>query len=399
VTIPLATTIIAMVPTFAVENGFMEIAQLVYRGRGQTRDVHTGKQVDGDALDRRLVLLLQDFIVADESIDERQWLRRTIDLLSALVLLRATLLTRMTGDAGVPGQQMAIVPVGRVGIDDLDDSLSQSLAQFLRTATVYLYDARGADDFGLVKRALDGVLHFFGAFQRVARLRKDQHTVIHESTVRRIFEQVTARHGALFASAALPFLPRELYCGGPIWLERLTGTESDEGFRFQARTPAESAALDALRRELEVIGESWKNFPLTLTWAARDLAGILERAEGLQRRTFHAAQTSSQTKQWVCLPIDYASICYEDGEHGRQLRPVEADAHPLWHDGLLRIMNSLAIVDSIEPVIPRYEEQPFLVIRTEGDPTGLDRAFDDRYFMASTELNLLNTLLFVESGR
>jgi hypothetical protein len=147
-----------------------------------------------------------------------------------------------------------------------------------------------------------------------------------------------------------------------------------------------------------VIGESWKEFPLTLTWGARDLAGILERAEGLQRRTLHAAQTSSQTtKQWVCLPIDYATFCYEDGEHGRQLRPVEADAHPLWHDGLLRIMNSLASVDSIEPVIPRYQEQPFLVIRTHGDPTGLDRAFDDRYFMASTELNLLNTLLFIAS--
>src|SRR5262249_14620722 len=157
---------------------------------------------------------------------------------------RATLLTRMTGDAGVPGQHMAIVPVGRVGIDDLGASLSQSLAQFLSTATVYLYDARSADEFGLVKRALDGVLQFFGAFERVARLRKDQQTVIHESTVRRIVEQVTARHGALFSSTSLPFLPRDLYCGGPVWLERLTANESDEAFRIQARTPAESAALE-----------------------------------------------------------------------------------------------------------------------------------------------------------
>ena len=31
----------------------------------------------------------------------------------------------------------------------------------------------------------------------------------------------------------------------------------------------------------------------------------------------------------------------------------------------------------------------------QGDPTGLERAFDDRYFMASSELNLLNTMLFV----
>ena len=36
---------------------------------------------------------MQDFLLADEEVDERQWLRRTLDMLSALVLLRATLLT------------------------------------------------------------------------------------------------------------------------------------------------------------------------------------------------------------------------------------------------------------------------------------------------------------------
>src|SRR5207249_5818 len=193
VTIPLATTIIAIVPTFAVESGFMEIAQLVYRGRGQTQDVHTGAQIDGDAFDRRLVLLLQDFVVADDDIDERHWLRRTVDLLSALVLLRATLLTRMTGDAGVPGQHMAVVPVGRIGTEDLGTSLSQALAQFLRSGTVYLYDARTPQDFGLVNNALEGVKRFFGAFERAARLRQGQQTVIQEPTVHRMVEQITAR--------------------------------------------------------------------------------------------------------------------------------------------------------------------------------------------------------------
>jgi hypothetical protein len=397
VTIPLATSIIAMVPTFAVESGFMEIAQLVYRGRGETKSPRTGEVIDGDSFDRRLVLLLQDFIVTDDEIDERQWLRRSIDVLSALVLLRATLLTRMTGDAGVPGQHMAVVPVGRIGTDEGSASLSQALATFIRTATVYLYDASSEQDFGLVNNALQGVLQFFGAFHRMARLRQDQQTVIQEPMVRRIVEQVTARHRPLFLAGQMATLPATLYSQGPIWLERLSRTPSEERFHIQIHTPAEQEHLDSLRDRLAVIGDAWERFPLALSWAARDLAQILSRAEGLQTLSFRAGQRSKKTREWVCLPVDYASFCYEEGEHGRQVRPLEADEHALWHDGMLRVVNSLSAVESVEPVIPRYEAHPFLVVETTGDPTGLARAFDNRYFMASTELNLLNTLLFVAS--
>ena len=73
---------IAMVPTFAIESGFMEIAQLVYRGRGETIHPTTRARINGDIFDRRLTLIMQDFMLADEEVDERQWLRRTLDVLS-----------------------------------------------------------------------------------------------------------------------------------------------------------------------------------------------------------------------------------------------------------------------------------------------------------------------------
>ena len=245
-------------------------------------------RIDGDIFDRRLVLLLQDFVIADEEIDQRQWLRRTVDLLSALVLLRATLLTRMTGDAGIPGQQMAVVPVGRMGTEEFATSLSEAVGHFLHTGTIYLYDPRTPEDFGLIRNAVEGVQRFFGAFHRDVRLRKDQETIMRESTLRRIVEQVTARHALLFAPSEMPSLPPPLHCVGPIWLERLTGTDSDESFSFQALTPQERAQLGELGRQLAVMGDAWREFPLTLTWSARDLARIIERGEGLQTRSFRA---------------------------------------------------------------------------------------------------------------
>ena len=54
-----------------------------------------------------------------------------------------------------------------------------------------------------------------------------------------------------------------------------------------------------------------------------------------------------------------------------------------------------AAVAATHPVLPHFEGAPFLAAIAQGDPTGLERAFDDRYFMASSERNLLNTMLFV----
>jgi hypothetical protein len=265
-----------------------------------------------------------------------------------------------------------------------------------RPGTVYLFDAKTAEDFGLIDRALQGVQKFFGAFHRGTRIRKDQQTFIQEPMVRGVVERVTARHASLFRPDQLPMLPEGLYGVGPVWLEVLPGTASDERFSIQVRTPAEHKELDELRRRLAVIGDAWRRFPMALTEAARDLARVLERPAGLQSLSFRAGQPPSSTRRWVCLPVEYTSFCYAEGEHGRESRPLEPDEQALWHDGLRRVVSAQADAEAIEPVIPRYAKHPFVALRTYGDPTGMARAFDDRYFMASTELNLLNTVLFVD---
>jgi hypothetical protein len=51
---------------------------------------------------------------------------------------------------------------------------------------------------------------------------------------------------------------------------------------------------------------------------------------------------------------------------------------------------------AVIPPLPRYESFPWAASVGEVSPLKLDLAFDDRYFMASNELNLLNTLLLAE---
>jgi hypothetical protein len=170
---------------------------------------------------------------------------------------------------------------------------------------------------------------------------------------------------------------------------------SEESFQIRALSEAGRLRLDLLRRQLRQVGDSWQTFPLQLTWTARDLGRILDRPEELRDRNFRAKRKSEMVKRWVCVPLEYTSFCFVEGAHGRVPQAPDSDEHALWRDGMLRLVTASATPTSWEPIIPRYRDIPFLVVTTSGDPTGLSRAFDSRYFMASTELNLLNTLLFV----
>jgi hypothetical protein len=220
--------IIALVPRFAIESGFMEIVQLVYRGRGFSEP----RQVEGDAFNRRLVLLMQDFVVTDEAIDDRTWLRRAIDLTSALVLLRATLLTRITGDAGILRQRAAIVPVGRIGTDEMGSSLSSAIARFLHEGQVFLVETVPPYLRKLVAEGIEDCEALFREYRWTVRPKPGQTTLASPQTLGTLRSQVCAPAAKLLARGGA--LPEDTFALGPVWLERWSDVPAEEAFRFDA---------------------------------------------------------------------------------------------------------------------------------------------------------------------
>lgn len=68
----------------------------------------------------------------------------------------------------------------------------------------------------------------------------------------------------------------------------------------------------------------------------------------------------------------------------------------MWREGLGR---ALSDSNAVMPAIARYDGMPWVSGVGRTNPLKFDVVFDDRYFMASNELNLLNTLLLSsESG-
>jgi hypothetical protein len=143
VSFPKMDWIIASVPRFNVEAALMKIVQLIYRGRGLYTDPATGQKVSGDHACRRLVMLINDFLVHEEQRDQRQWFRQATDLLTLLVMLCAILYTCITDDAGMKRQRLALVPVGAVGVEEILSLMSQYVVSFINEADIYVI--RGAN--------------------------------------------------------------------------------------------------------------------------------------------------------------------------------------------------------------------------------------------------------------
>jgi hypothetical protein len=165
--------------------------------------------------------------------------------------------------------------------------------------------------------------------------------------------------------------------------------DSNETFRFDAlverHAERKQRLLDACRQISFRTG-----CPGPLRRAARDVLTILDRPPSLQDLDFVIRKQATTRRAWGVLPIDYTRFCRQSGE------PLdEPDA---WLEGLRRVASAAVSPTAISPVLPYFSAQPYVALIARGDPTGLSRTFDDRYFMASTELNLLNTLLFVEDS-
>jgi len=132
--------------------------------------------------------------------------------------------------------------------------------------------------------------------------------------------------------------------------------------------------------------------PPGLRDGARDLYRILAR-ERESAREFETLKPLAARAAWLAVPLDYPRFWSKAGTESGRRTVIHEQEH--WRQSLAR---SLQAVTDVLPVIPRYEDFPYVIALGAPDPAGMDRVFDDRYFMASSELNLLNALLLHGPG-
>lgn len=387
VSFPLTDWIVASVPRFNIESALMEIAQLVYRGRGSYTD-ENGAERSGDNVPRHLVMLVDDYLVSHEELDKRQWLRQSIDLMTLLVMLRSTIFTRITGDAGL-GRSLALVPVGGVGVDELVSLMSQYVSQFVKEAEIFRGTSNDKELLTTVMRAQENVREIFSKarLRGVAKPGEDARSYVKDDYVR----QLTGMAGT-FTSALLCFssstksLPDHAYFSGPVVVENWAVFDKQEVFAFEGHETQVAEASRRLIGQLYDIDQT-KHCPAALRNPAQSLLRLLQRDRHEAANEFRTLKDLKSPNTWVAIPAGRHQFAHSQEPQGRAFVLVDEG---LWQEGLGR---TLGATSAIIPPLARYETFPWAAAVGEHSPLKLDLAFDDRYFMASNELNLLNTLL------
>ncbi|MEH2413724.1 helicase-related protein [Nostoc sp.] len=396
VSFPKTDWIIAAIPRFNIEAALMEVAQLIYRGRGMYTDPETGMQVSGDYKDRRLVMLINDFIIEGEDIDrERLWLRQSSDLLTLLVMLRSTIHTRIKGDAGLKYKRIAFVPVGLIGDEELLRLMSDEVLDFLHETKVFIRDHHSQEAKAIAIKAANLTEQIFKHLNLTGQASdRNAKSYANYQTLEALLKTVSRMSSRLLPSLDNHELqiPDGLTCIGPFWIEDWSDRQTEERFSFEGWKSYIQRNSSNLLALLQRIYEDNK-FPPKLKRPAKELHRLLIRKQEesvLEYSTLQALRTKNIV---VGLPLDYPHFWNEHPEDNIRQQVLE---DPLtWRNALGRSLNPQGL---IIPVVAQYREFPWVAVAGRRIYTQLETVFSDRYFMASSELNLLNTILLEDEA-
>ncbi len=376
--LPLATDLIAVLPSFHVEAQFMEIVQFAYRGRGVSEG--RGTRIDGDRLARRLTfVIVRPTEALGEDRTERRWWQqaRVLDLATVVLLLRGALRSRIQGSVAWCGRNLAVIPVGATGEDEVGEILLDDAQRFLKAAEeeVVMGDADGK---GALVAAQEGVAKIFSspefALRELAAGAQDFFVT------RGVVPAMEARD----LVDAVPLLAPQEAAYGPLILSmRETLAEYT---RLDLSDPARRKALQKLLGVLGPIARERGGTEVART--ARNLRSVLEAARDLDED--HAFVRRAQGRHAeVCLLLPQC-LAQASGR-GR--------AGEKWFTAL-RVARA-GLLESAEyyPLFPHYGDEPFLLVaRRAADVEQATALFRDGLLLAR-DLNLVNALLLADSAK
>jgi hypothetical protein len=396
VSFPKTDWIIAAIPRFNIEAALMEVAQLIYRGRGMYTNPETGAQVSGDDKARRLVMLINDFLVVEEDIDrQRVWLRQASDLLTLLVMLRSTIHTRIKGDAGLRRQRIAFVPVGAVGDEELLSLMSEDVWSFLHEARVFICDSHPDDVKGIVSKAVQLTFSIFAHF-KLQGLAADRNakSYVNYQDLEALAKTVSRPSSRLLPSldTGALVIPESLTCIGSFWMEDWSERQTEERFSFEGWRTDIQLTSSRLLGLLRQIYEGAK-FPPKLKRPAKELHKLLIREQKERILEYSTLQALKTENIVISLPLDYPHFWIEQLDDG--IREQVLEDPQTWRNALGRCLTPQGLV---MPVVAQYQSFPWVAVAGRRVFGQLETIFDDHYFMASSELNLLNTILLEDEA-
>lgn len=395
-----ARHIFVEIPRFSLEQNLMELIQVIYRGRGSDAV---------DAEEKALRFYITESVLydagatAEERVDSVR--EGAMNLLTFLLVLKTSIMTRVVGSGRIGNEDFLMVPVGGKNVSFGGESFSSEITGFLK--------------------ALSG---------EIRREPKRGHE-LQENVYKPVFELFSSGYfgvrNAPYASAARAFRSRFLDRAGKSLQELLDGPPMGKhGGGLDDSGPDASVVgslLVASYHEDEELREEYALREARKMGAAR-LEKLLNRVlamkldddlpedlrhkcaapenilrhllEEVQGRTQRFVQETGRPDRYYALPIFLFAFYEEIEAYFKQISDAGNDD---WKESTLEgnafrellesYVKAFFPADDVLPIGYEYGAFPFLLFNSYNLPELRSKLFAEKQMLASNELNVLNLIL------
>ncbi|WP_353929368.1 helicase [Okeanomitos corallinicola TIOX110] len=368
---PKAKHILVEIPKFEIEKNLMEIIQVIYRGRGN--DII-------DSQDKYLNFYLTERSIYYQDDPEISIKENCLNLLNILLILKASIMTRIQGYGTMGRKNYLLIPIGGKSVFAAGETFSSKIENLitqlkkeynrnkshtlLRNAYTKLELLMGEGDFLVFKDTEESYLkireNFNNKFLEVAKT----------------FDKL------------LDFTPLELgYISGGLLIVPSPKIQETYQMRF---LDIQKYANAVLWENLKSISRN-QNYPESLTSAVKDAIELVEKLINAPAKTQNYIQKSQNTDQYYALPL----FAFISGEVMKEYfaRKTEEPEDKRFKDILYTYIRSLYPVNNVLPIGNNYQEFPFVVFRSYSLEEIRNKLFTEKYLLNSQELNVLNLIL------
>ncbi len=386
--------ILVQIPGFQIEQNLMEIIQVIYRGRGGELDkgekiltfylsdkaIYYPKKIDEDG--NRLSTDESEKI-ANISLQEA-----CLNVLNILIILKASIMTRIVGSGEIGRKRYVIIPIGGKSISQAGETFIGSLATLLREIRK---EFKKQPEDSLL-RDIEHTLYELLSVQKTevsSYSRKESFSENEEVSYFSIgFKVLSQMETSLDRLLSLPPI-EQTYVRGSLLIVPLSEKLVKETNYIDLEKIIDPERNEDFIKKLKLLVKSGK-YPKQITSAAYSLIDLARTLFSELERSQKLSQTSRSSDRYYALPIQtfIAFQAFEDYFENKRIVP-----NPSFRDILENYVKTLALAYNILPIGSNYQNIPYVVFNSGAMDKLRKSLFNENQIFQSKEMNILNLIL------
>jgi hypothetical protein len=377
---PKAKHILVEIPRFEIEKNLMEVIQVIYRGRGKD-------EIDNQ--DKELIFYLGDRSVYFEDNKEISIQESKLSLLNILLILKASIMTRIYGCGQIDQDKFIIIPIGGKSVLAAGETFSSQMKKLIDQLKSEHRKNRSDRRLPQVYKSLEDLLGQadFALRVNVESTGKSQTSYLAQ---REFFNNQFSQLVSEGFENLLSLNNLELgYMSGGLLVVPIASKTLEETYMMPLVKIANNANSE-LWHNMQVISHS-RCYPESLQFAIQDAMELVKQLTKSVEKTQRFEQSSQRNDQYYALPL-FAFIAGEVFSEYFASNPEEPK-YQHFRDILTAYVRALYPVGNVLPIGNKYQNFPFVVFRSYSLEQMREKIFTDKYLLSSNELNVLNLIL------